>query len=391
MSDLAAFYNHTQLARPVDPIVLDAPVPLEALHTPALIIDLDVFEANMLKMQKALDEAGIGLRAHTKMHKCPIIARKQIEAGANGVCAAKVSEAEIMARAGVKDILVTSPLASVDKVFRFIQLRQDHPGLKVVVDCEASARMLNDSAEESGVSVEVFIDIDPGMGRTGVEAGEPTLALYHEIEKNCAALRFAGLQMYAGNCMHIEGHPKRFEKYARTMASGIETVELFTQQGIDVPVVSGGGTGTFDMEQELGLINELQAGSYAFMDIEYRDIGGKTSERFDDFGVSLFVLVTAISQPQSRLITVDGGFKSFASDKMAPQFRDVEGVIFHWGGDEHGIVQLDNPSRSIALGNKLAMLTPHCDPTVNLHDYYFPFRDGMVSEIWPVSARGCSF
>ena len=140
----------------------------------------------------------------------------------------------------------------------------------------------------------------------------------------------------------------------------------------------------------LGLINELQAGSYAFMDIEYRDIGGMDSARFSDFGVSLHVLVTAISQPQSRLITVDGGFKSFASDKMVPEFRDVEGVTFHWGGDEHGIVQLNNPSLEINLGSKLPMLTPHCDPTVNLHDFYFPYRDGQVHEIWPITARGFS-
>ena len=153
---------------------------------------------------------------------------------------------------------------------------------------------------------------------------------------------------------------------------------------------SGGGTGTYNMEATLGLVNELQAGSYAFMDIEYRDIGGESSNQFLDFEVSLFVLATAISQPQQRLITVDAGFKSLASDKMPPQFRDLEGVVFHWGGDEHGIVQLNNPSREIGLGNKLPLLTPHCDPTVNLHDYYFPFRDGQVTEIWPITARGFS-
>ena len=126
------------------------------------------------------------------------------------------------------------------------------------------------------------------------------------------------------------------------------------------------------------------------MDIEYRDIGSQQSDRFDDFGVSLFVLVTAISQPQSRLITVDAGFKSLASDKMAPEFREIEGVTYHWGGDEHGIIQLSNPSKSIGLGDKLEVLTPHCDPTVNLHDFYFPYRDGIVREIWPITARGLS-
>ncbi|MEX2327682.1 MAG: hypothetical protein WD558_08110, partial [Pseudomonadales bacterium] len=157
-----------------------------------------------------------------------------------------------------------------------------------------------------------------------------------------------------------------------------------------VSVASGGGTGTYDMEAELGFLTELQAGSYAFMDMEYRDIEGKGQVRFDDFPISLTVLVTAISKPQSRLITVDAGFKSLASDKDAPEFRDVEGVVWHWGGDEHGIIALNNPSADIALGDKLHVLTPHCDPTVNLHDYYFPHRDGVVEEIWPISARGRS-
>ncbi|MBL6690711.1 MAG: DSD1 family PLP-dependent enzyme [Pseudomonadales bacterium] len=390
MTTLDNFYSQVRAARPLDPILLDKPIALEALQTPALVIDLDVFERNLQKMQSYLSAQGIALRSHTKMHKCPVIARKQVEAGARGVCAAKVSEAEIMCDAGIDDVLVTSPLATRDKVDRFIGARKSHSGIKLVVDHEQSATLLNDSAGAEGLSVDVFIDIDPGMGRTGVEAGEGMLRLAEFV---CAAehLKLAGIQMYAGNCMHIEGFQDRQAKYTKVMQKGIETLALLQDNGIEVPIVSGGGTGTYNMEAELGLINELQAGSYAFMDIEYRDIGGRDSGVFSDFEVSLFVLVTAISQPQSRLITVDGGFKSFASDKMPPQFRDVEGVIYHWGGDEHGIIQLDNPSREVVLGDKLAMLTPHCDPTVNLHDFYFPYRDGLVHEIWPVSARGFAF
>lgn len=389
MTTLSGFYQQVREARPVEPIKLDTPIPLEELQTPALIIDLDVFEANLAKMQTYLEPQNIALRAHTKMHKCPIIARKQLEFGARGVCAAKVSEAEVMCAAGIDDVLVTSPIATLDKVNRFLQVRRDHPGLKIVVDNINSANLLAEVAGSEGLVVDVFVDLDPGMGRTGIETGEKALQLVQHIGDS-SELNFSGLQMYAGNCMHIEGFAKRKDKYAHIMKKGVETVELFERAGITVPVVSGGGTGTYSMESDLGLINELQAGSYAFMDIEYRDIGGVDSPQFLDFGVSLYVLVTAISQPQSRLITVDGGFKSFASDKMAPEFRDVEGVTFHWGGDEHGIVQLDNPSVEIQLGNKLPMLTPHCDPTVNLHDFYFPYRDGLVHEIWPISARGFS-
>ncbi len=389
MTDLAGFYQNWRRGRALEPIPLDSPVDVQDLQTPALLIDLDVFEANLRKMQAYLDSVGIALRAHTKMHKCPIVARKQVEAGARGVCAAKITEAEVMADGGIEDILITSPLASVDKLNRFIALRRESPGVKVVVDTVQTAAALNERAAAEGFTAEVFVDVDPGLGRTGIAPGVSAVELVETVA-DASHLGFAGLQMYAGHCMHIEGHAARQQKYTRVMAPGRETLDLLADRGIEVPVFSGGGTGTYNMEATLGLVNELQAGSYAFMDIEYRDIGGESSNQFLDFEVSLFVLATAISQPQQRLITVDAGFKSMASDKMPPQFRDVEGVVFHWGGDEHGIVQLNNPSREIGLGNKLPLLTPHCDPTVNLHDYYFPYRDGQVTEIWPITARGFS-
>lgn len=389
MPSIDEFLMQVRQARPVEPIPLDEPVPLEALHTPALVIDLDVYEDNLRRMQAYADDKGLALRPHTKMHKCPVIARQQVAGGATGVCAAKVSEAEVMCAAGIEDVLITSPIATPEKVARFVQLAASYQGVKIVVDNPAAMQLLNQQAGAAGICVDVIVDIDPGMGRTGVEAGRPVVDLVLAVQA-CASLRFSGLQMYAGNCMHIEGFQKRRHRYEQVMAKGEQTLNLLEQAGIEVPVFTGGGTGTYNIEQGLGLISELQAGSYIFMDIEYRDIGGENSELFSDFPVALYVLVTAISQPQSRLITVDAGFKSFASDKMPPQFRDVEGVTYHWGGDEHGIIQLDNPSRMISPGDKLPMLTPHCDPTVNLHDFYFPYRNGVVSEIWPVTARGFS-
>ena len=172
MPTLNDFYSQVRAARPLEPIALDEPIALEDIQTPALVIDLDVFESNLGKMQTYLSENDIALRSHTKMHKCPVIALKQVEAGARGVCAAKVSEAEIMCDAGVQDVLVTSPLATADKVDRFIRARTSHEGLKLVIDHERSASLLNEKAAAEGLIVDVFIDIDPGMGRTGVEAGE---------------------------------------------------------------------------------------------------------------------------------------------------------------------------------------------------------------------------
>ncbi|MFP6808997.1 MAG: DSD1 family PLP-dependent enzyme [Pseudomonadales bacterium] len=390
MPTLQEFNDESIRNTPAAPVILSEPVPVDELPTPALIIDLDVFDANLAKMQNYLAERDMGLRCHSKMHKCPIIAHKQIAAGAIGICAAKVGEAEIMQANGVNNILITSPVVSPETIQRVIKLAAENTDLQIVMDDVEVASRFNDTAKQAGVTLGVLIDLDPAMGRTGIETGEPALALGRHLMDECQNLRFDGLQMYAGHCMHIEGFDARKEKYLKVMQAGADTREMFTDADIEVGIFSGGGTGTFNIEPNLGLITDLQAGSYVFMDIEYRDIGGEGTELFVDFEPSLFVLVTAISKPQQRLITVDAGFKSFASDKMSPEFRDVEGVTFHFGGDEHGIIQLTNPSQELNLGDKLPMLTPHCDPTVNLHDYYYPVRNGVVEELWPISARGRS-
>lgn len=390
MPSLAEFMDDRRARVEFKAIELDKSIALMDLPTPALVIDLDVFETNLDRMQSYLSGHGLGLRCHTKMHKCPVIAHQQIALGAIGVCTAKVSEAEVMQAAGVRDILITSPVSTQDKIERLVRLASSNDSLKIVVDCIETATALDSTAATAGCTVGIFIDLDPGMGRTGIQPLEAALALGRHIRDSCPALQFEGLQMYAGDCMHITEYEKRKAKYARLMEKGRETRDMFEADGIPVPVFSGGGTGSYDMESELGILTEVQAGSYAFMDIEYRDIASRTGRQFDDFAPSLFVLVSAISKPQDRLITVDAGFKCLASDKSAPQFREIEGVVYHWGGDEHGIVELNNPSREIALGDRLEVITPHCDPTVNLHDFYFPYRNGVVEEIWPISARGCS-
>ncbi|MDH5737480.1 MAG: DSD1 family PLP-dependent enzyme [Gammaproteobacteria bacterium] len=375
---------------PLVAIDLETPIPVEDLPTPALMVDLDVFERNLQKMQSYLASRQIALRGHAKMHKCPVIAEKQLASGARGICTATVSEAEVMLAAGIEDILITSPVMTKDKVQRVVALVREGGAVSLVVDNSDGADLLNDALREEDLHMTVYVDIDPGLGRTGVAAGEPALTLARYIHDSCQALNFGGLQMYAGHCMHIAGFDARRSAYEKTMIGGFETLALFEKAGINVPVFSGGGTGSFDMEADMGLVNELQAGSYLFMDVEYRQIGGQDSDRFTAFEPSLFVMVTAISQPNKRMMTVDAGYKAFASDTLVPEFHDMDGVVYHWGGDEHGMVLLNNPSRQWRLGDRLKMVTSHCDPTVNLYDYCFPYRNGMVEQVWPISARGCS-
>lgn len=390
MPSFNQFLKNTIEQTPLDPIVLDKPIEIGELPTPALTIDLEIFERNLENMQSYLDSCNLGLRSHGKMHKCPIIAKKQIEHGALGICTATVSEAEMMVRAGIEDILITSPIATTDKIARVIEMGLVTDKLHLVVDDVGNATALNIAARDAGIILSVYIDLDPPMGRTGVEQGAPALALGQHLTDECNNLSLDGLQIYIGSCMHIHGFEKRRDRYVGMMALAASTREMFLQAGIDVPVVSGGGTGSYNMESDIGVLTEVQAGSYVFMDVEYREIGGEKTELFSDFEPSLHVLVTAISKPQKKLITVDAGYKSFASDTVKPQFKDIEGVDFNWGGDEHGIILLNNPSVEIRLGDKLPIVTPHCDPTVNLYDYYFPHRDGVVSEIWPIAARGKS-
>ena len=372
------------------PIPLDPPIRLADLPTPALIIDLDLFDRNMHTMRDHLLANNLDLRCHSKMHKSPIIAKKQLAMGAIGICCATVSEAEVMFASGIEAILVTSPVVTSDKIDRLIAMAQQSDKVEIVLDAVDGANALNNAAERAGITLSVLIDLDPGMGRTGVEPGPPALALARHIIEHCGHLHFCGLQMYIGNCMHISGFEQRTKKYRRLLQSGIDTRQLLEDNGIAVAVFTGGGTGTFNIDSDIGAINDLQAGSYVFMDVEYRDIGGPGSERFVDFEPSLFVLSTAISKPQQQLITFDAGIKSLATDHGYPELNGVEGVIYHFAGDEHGIVQLDNPSCEIKVGDKYAIITPHCDPTVNLFDYYYPHRKGIVEEVWPISARGRS-
>ncbi len=362
---------------------------LEELNTPALLIDLDRMEENLHKMADYARRKGVGIRPHTKTHKCPIIAKRQIELGAVGICVAKVSEAEVMLEAGIAQILITSPVVTSEKISRVVALAKRSPDVLIVVDNAKTVSDFNAAAAAAGIVLPVLVDLDTGTMRTGIAVGRPALQLAQQISK-CRSLRFDGLQAYAGHVMHIKGYRQRQQRSLEAFAKAVETRVLIEKAGIAVKVLTGGGTGTYDIDSQIEQVTDLQIGSYLFMDVQYRQIGDADSEPFDFFQPSLFVLVTAISQPVPDRITVDGGYKAFASDSVLPEFRDVTGLEYHWGGDEHGIVELTAPSRPVKLGDKMSMIVSHCDPTVNLYDFYQPYRNGRVEELWPIAARGRS-
>lgn len=374
-------------ARSFEPLVLSSPIDIAQLPTPALVLDRAKMLSNIERMRTELAMANKGFRPHAKTHKCPQIAKLQLDAGAVGICVAKISEAVAMAAAGVSPILITSPLTTREKVALVNKLVGEGTEIGLVVDSETGIDLL--AAQITGNStVNVFIDLDVAMGRTGIRDDDLVAKIYAKVAAQ-EQLHFSGFQHYAGHVMHISGYD------ARAKAS-LELWHQITQRLIDLglpyDVLTGGGTGTYDIDREVAAITDLQVGSYIFMDEEYRQIGSKHAARFEDFQVSLTIACTAISRPMANCITFDGGYKAMASDTVPPVTDDFADTKYRFAGDEHGVLIGKASSQSVKLGDVVRLVTPHCDPTVNLHDYFWVLEDdGQVHSCWPITGRGCTW
>jgi D-serine deaminase-like pyridoxal phosphate-dependent protein len=359
------------------------------LPTPVLCVDLDAFEHNVEKMAAHVRHSGKALRPHGKTHKCPEIARRLIRAGAAGACVAKLSEAEVFAREGVKGLLVTTAVIGTHKVERAVRLAARHPNTIFSADDPGNLRELNDAAGRAGIRLQVAIDLWIG-GRTGAPPGEPALGVA-ELTQKLPHLRLAGLQAYCGPASHRVGFQERRAFSREAMLEAVETRRLLESKGIACPLLSGGSTGTYNIDSELEGVTELQPGSYIFMDIDYNRIGGADGAVYRDFRNSLFVITTVVSKPQPDLAVVDGGLKAFSTDKpFPPEARGREGITFAWGGDEHGRLTLEGAARALSVGDRIEFVIPHCDPTVNLYNRLYALRGDRVEDAWPVSARGMS-
>ncbi|GMW03020.1 MAG: hypothetical protein AMXMBFR84_41560 [Candidatus Hydrogenedentota bacterium] len=313
-----------------------------------------------------------------------------MELGAVGICCAKVSEAEVMAASGIDKILITSPVVTKEKIDRVIALASRAPGLQIVVDQVWNAKDLNHAAGAVGIRLGVVLDIDSGLGRTGIAPGEPAVELARAIAK-LPHLVLGGAQCYGGHAMHVKRFDRRKARSLEFMNAALETRNRIQQEGIKLPVFSGGGTGTYNIDSALPGLTDLQCGSYPVMDVQYgilEDPDGRPM--FDAFPSAMYVWSTAISQPVSNQITIDAGLKALYRDSPNHLVRDITGVTYDIGGDEHGILMLDSPSRPIEIGDKLAIIPAHCDPTINLYDRFHVCRNGQIEEIWPISARGMS-
>jgi D-serine deaminase-like pyridoxal phosphate-dependent protein len=380
-------------ARPWQAVQLSEPVPVDTLPTPALLLDLDAFDRNLRRMHAFLAARGKGVRPHAKTHKCPLIAARQLEAGAVGVCAAKVSEAAVLVHAGIGRVLVTSPVVGVGKARLLAELAAHAEQLDVVVDSVNGLEALLEAVAGHGgadVTVGVVVDVDVAMGRTGTRDTAQVCRLAEQAAE-APGLAFRGIQHYAGHLMHVSPHAERRDRSLALWASVSGIVDALSGAGLPPPMVTGAGTGTYDIDSEVDCLTDLQVGSYVFMDQEYRLIGGSGGGFFDDFEVALQVSTTVISQPVPGMVTVDGGYKAFASDTVDPEPLALADARFRFAGDEHGVLVLDQGQKAPMLGSVQRFITPHCDPTVNLYDYYWICREGLAVEVWPIAARGCSW
>lgn len=360
---------------------------VEEVDTPALLVDLDAFEANLKTLADAVAGRGVRVRAHAKTHKSVDIALRQVAAGAVGVCCQKVSEAGILVDGGVADVLVSNEVVGERKLERLAALA-GRAKVGICIDDVANARDIDAAARRAGTRIDAYIEIDVGARRCGVQPGEPALALARAI-KGCANLDFAGLQAYHGSAQHFRGMAERREAIERAASAANQTRRLLESEGIGCPTVTGAGSGTFMFEVASGVYDEIQPGSYIFMDADYaKNDWAPPQPRFRH---ALFVLATVMSRPVPDRAVVDAGLKASSVDSGMPMVWERPGLRFARASDEHGVIEIAAGAAAPAPGERLLLVPGHCDPTVNLHDWYVCVRGGVVECVWPVSARGAVF
>jgi len=362
----------------------------DLLATPALVIDLDRLESNISRMAAHARAKGIALRPHAKTHKSVEIARRQIAAGAPGICVAKLGEAEALAEGGIDSILVTSPVVTDRAIARLVALNARMGELMAVCDNAVVAGRLAAAAGAAGKPLKLLVDIDPGFGRTGVPAGDEAASLVHAIARN-PAFEFCGLQCYAGHLQHLESRNERRDKSLAALTGLAEFSRRLQREGITPGIVSGGGTGTFDIDPDARILSELQVGSYIFMDRQYNEVWEKSGGPAP-FETALFVQTTVISANRDGVATTDAGLKAFATDAGTPAIAHgaPEGASYFFFGDEQGGIFYSPGARRLQPGDVVRCAVPHCDPTVNLYNFYHAIRGDTLEAIWPVDGRGRS-
>lgn len=359
------------------------------LDTPALCVDLDVLEANIASMQARLAAKGLGARPHAKTHKSADIARKQLAAGALGLCTSKVSEAEALMAAGITKICMTTTNPSRSKIARAVALSRKSADFIHAVDEASNARDLDDAAKAAGVVANVVIDVAVGT-RSGIPAGDDAIALAETIAR-LPHLRLRGMLSYDGGAQHITGFATRRSTALANIEANVRVFEALKKKGLPTEIFSGGGTGTYNIQHEVPGFSDVQVGSYVFMDMQYLAIGNAAGTPvYDDFGRSLSVLTTVLNNRFPGRLTTDAGAKALTLNVPRAGVIGEPDMDYNAGSDEFGVITVKQARKTYQIGDKLELIVPHCDPVVNLYDQMYGIRKDRVEAIWAVTARGKS-
>ena len=354
------------------------------IDTPTLVVDLDRFEHNLQKMQAWADKYGVGLRAHAKAHKCPDVALRQIALGAIGICCQKVTEAVPFVQAGVQDILISNEVVGAPKLALLARLTQ-HARMAVCVDDIGNLNDISAAMVSADTRIDVLVEVDVGQGRCGVSAPDTVLQLAQRAQ-DLPGVHFRGLQAYHGTVQHVRSPEERAEICRAVTVKVQAIVDHLAAHGVSCSTVSGAGTGSAQFDAPGGLYTELQAGSYAFMDVDY---GTNTWSDALQFEVSLNLLTTVMSVATPGRVVLDAGLKSMTVEAGMPKVAGSSDLRVIQVNDEHTIVAVAGGTTPL-LGDKLGLIVPHVDPACNLHDTIVAVRGGKVEHLWPISARGLS-
>jgi 3-hydroxy-D-aspartate aldolase len=361
------------------------------IQTPCLILDLDALERNIKKMGDYAKSKGMRHRVHGNMHKSVDVAKLQETLGGSvGVCCQKVSEAEVFARGGIKDVLVSNQVRDLAKIDRLARLPKLGARTICCVDMLDNVADLSAAAVKHGTQIECLVEIDCGAGRCGVKTTEAVIEIAKAIDA-AEGLKFAGLQAYQGAMQHMDSFDDRKAKLEIAVAQVKDAVDGLKAEGLECDIVGGGGTGSYYFESTSGVYNELQCGSYAFMDADYGRILDQNGKRIDqgEWENALFILTSVMSHAKADKAIVDAGLKAQSVDSGLPVIFGRTDVKYIKCSDEHGVVE--DLGGVLKVNDKLKLVPGHCDPTCNVHDWYVGVRGGKVEVVWPVSARGKAY
>jgi len=361
------------------------------IQTPCLVLDLDALERNIVKMGDFARAHGMRHRVHGKMHKSVDVALLQERLGGSvGVCCQKVSEAEVFARGGIKDVLVSNQVRDLAKIDRLARIPKLGARAICCVDDLANVADLSAAAMKHGTQIECLVEIDCGAGRCGVKTTPEVVAIAQAIDA-APGLKFAGIQAYQGAMQHMDKYEDRRAKIALAVAMVKDAVDTLAAGGLACNIVGGGGTGSYYFEGTSGVYNELQCGSYAFMDADYGRILDAEGKRIDqgEWENALFILTSVMSHVKADKAICDAGLKVQSVDSGLPVIYGRTDVKYVKCSDEHGVI--DDPDGVLKVNDKLRLVPGHCDPTCNVHDWYVGVRSGVVEVVWPVSARGKAY